>query len=318
MKRIVAITLSVALTLSLTLPGIAWAKQPLKVDKYKPVPATDIELVMKISAKRPGRPKPPKPPKKVEEIATGVLGEIVQGNKYAIVVGISDYPGTGSDLRYMDDDAEDIVSALKDCYGFTDDNIISLIDEDGTEAGGGTLVATRNAILSAIEDLGEVVQPTDEVVFFFSGHGGKGKADDGDKERIDECIWAHDGYANLVPIWDGELKAQFEGYATSRIVFMFDSCYAGGMTDLQASGRVLAMATTENTLGYESSAWQNGEFTYYLVDQGILAVLADKYDHDADPTTNDVTVEEAWDYAKANCQLDKPTVSDSFDDDLLL
>ena len=88
------------------------------------------------------------------------------------------------------------------------------------------------------------------------------------------------------------------------------------MTDLKASGRVLAMATTENTVGYESSAWENGEFTYYLVDQGMLAGWADKYDSiEAEP---DVTVEEAWDYAKANCQLDKPTISDSFDNDLLL
>ena len=174
--------------------------------------------------------------------------------------------------------------------------------------------------MTAIEDIGKVVAENDEVVFFFSGHGGKGKAEDWDKEKIDECIWAHDG-ENLVPIWDGELKVAFEGYATSRIIFIFDSCYAGGMTDLKASGRVLAMATTENTVGYEVSTLENGEFTYYLVDQGMLAGLADKYDHDGDDILfekTDVTVEEAWDYAKANCQLDKPTINDSFEDDLLL
>lgn len=315
MKKVLAIVVAVALALSLILPGIALAQQPVKVDKYKPVPATDIKLATKVSVTRPGRPKPPKPPKRVKEAATGILGDPVTGNKYAIVIGISDYPGTINDLQYMDDDAEDMISALKDCYGFEEDNIISLIDKENTEAGG--LVATRAAIIQAIGDIADEVTADDEVVFFFSGHGGKGRAEDGDKEKVDECIWAHDG-ENLVPIWDGELKAAFEGYATSRIIFIFDSCYAGGMTDLKASGRVLAMATTENTVGYESAAWENGEFTYYLVDQGMLADLADKYDHDEDPAMDDVTVEEAWDYAKANCQLDKPTIKDSFEDDLLL
>ena len=89
------------------------------------------------------------------------------------------------------------------------------------------------------------------------------------------------------------------------------------MTDLKAPGRVLAMATTENTVGYELSNLENGEFTYHLVDQGMLAGLADKYDS-VEVEGPDVTVEEAWDYAKANCQLDKPTISDSFDNDLLL
>jgi len=316
MKRILVIAVAVALTLSLILPGAALAKQPLKVDKYKPVPATDVKLATKVTIKR-GKP-PAKPPKKVREAATGTLGATINGTKYAIVIGISDYPGEDNDLSYMDDDANDMLSALE-TYGFDEDNIIPLIDKDGTEAAGEVLVATRGNIIDAIRNIrdNKGLTKDDEVVFFFSGHGGKGRAQDGDREKVDECIWAHDGY-ELIPIWDGELEAEFEGYATSRIVFIFDSCYAGGMTDLKAPGRVLAMATTENTVGYESAAWENGEFTYYLVDQGMLAGEADKYNHDENPETDDVTVEEAWDYAKANCRLDKPTISDSFDDDLLL
>jgi hypothetical protein len=316
MKKVLAIVVAVALVLSFILPGVALAQPPLKVDKHKPVPATDVRLAAKVSVTRPGPSRPPKPPRQVEA-ATGILGDTFTGGRYAIVIGISDYPGTRNDLKYMDDDAQDMISALTGCYGFVAANIKSLIDKDGTEAAHKPLVATRDAILTAIEDIGKVVTPNDEVVFFFSGHGGNGKAQDGDSEKVDECIWAHDG-SKLVPIWDGELKTAFEGYTTSRIIFIFDSCYAGGMTDLQASGRVLAMATTESTVGYEVSTLKNGEFTYYLVDQGMLADLADKYDHDNDPTTADVTVEEAWDYAKANCQLDKPTISDSFDNDLLL
>jgi hypothetical protein len=50
----------------------------------------------------------------------------------------------------------------------------------------------------------------------------------------------------------------------------------------------------------------------------MLANLADKYDHDKNPATHDVTVEEAFDYAKAGCRSQTPTISDSFTNDLLL
>jgi len=308
MKKIVVIAVAVALALSLILPGIASANQPLKVDKHKPVPATDVELATKVTVER-GKPAA-KPPKPSAGAATGILGTTVQGNKYAIVIGISDYPGTSADLSYADDDAEDMYSALTTLYDFDADNVTKYVDVE----------ATRDKILTAIESIGSQATSADEVVFFFSGHGGRGKADDGDKELVDECIWAHNG-TNLVPIWDGELAAGFAGYKTSRIVFIFDSCYAGGMTDLKAPGRVLTMATTETTLGYESDTLGNGDFTYYLVDQGMMAGKADRYDHNGngdlvEPT--DVTVEESFDYARANCQMQTPTISDSFNNDLLL
>jgi len=303
MKKIVVIAVAVALALSLILPGIASANQPLKVDKHKPVSATDVELATKVTVER-GKPAA-KPPKPSAGAATGILGTTVQGNKYAIVIGISDYPGTSADLSYADDDAEDMYSALTTLYDFDADNVTKYVDVE----------ATRDKILTAIESIGSQATSADEVVFFFSGHGGRGKANDGDRELVDECIWAHDG-TNLVPIWDGELAAEFAGYKTSRIVFIFDSCYAGGMTDLKAPGRVLTMATTETTLGYESDTLGNGDFTYYLVDQGMMAGKADRYNSVLD--VSDVTVEEAFDYAKANCVWQTPTISDAFDNDLLL
>ena len=42
---------------------------------------------------------------------------------YAIVVGISDYPGTGSDLSYCDDDAQDIYSMLINDFNFINSNL---------------------------------------------------------------------------------------------------------------------------------------------------------------------------------------------------
>lgn len=311
--RLIGLMLSLLLIVALALPAMVYAAgpdNPGRPDKQKPVFATNIDLVKKVTVKMPGPPIVPPgkdKPKKQEGAATGVLGDPVSGSRYAIVVGISDYPGEENDLNYSDDDAIEMAAALTDVYGFTNVNVTLLTD----------LNATRSAILGAIESI-----PTDagEVVFFFSGHGTKGIADDGDKERIDEAIAAHDGI-NIVPIWDGELRDAFSGFVTSRIIFIFDTCLAGGMKqDLEAPGRVIAMATTERGYAYESSLWQNGEFSYYFVDDGMLQGMANIHDYDGDGVLEEpeqVTMEEAWDYAKVSCSYDKPTIGDSFEDDLL-
>jgi hypothetical protein len=277
-----------------------------KPDKRKPVHATDVKLVKKITLK--GRPSWAGGGKPKKQAATGVLGEPVAGEaRYAVVVGISDYPGVENDLNYCDDDASEMAQALTNIYSFT--NVTLLLD----------LAATREAILTTIDNM---PVDADEVVFFFSGHGMEGIADDGDKEKKDEAIVTHNGTDSLVPIWDGELRDAFAGFATSRIILIFDTCLAGGMKkDLEASGRVIAMASTERGLSYEIPALQNGEFSYYFIDEGMLQGKANIHDYDGDETLQEpeqVTVEEAFDYTKANCDYDRPTIGDSFDDDLLL
>ena len=310
--RLFGLILSLVLIASLLVPALAYAAgpdNPGKPDKQKPVPATNIELVKKVSVRKPGPPIVPPgkdKPKKKEGAATGILGSPVFGSQYAVVVGISDYPGSANDLNYSDDDAVEMASALTQVYGFA--NVTLLTD----------LNATRRAIMTAIDNI-----PVDagEVVFFFSGHGMNGVAEDGDKERTDEAIVAHDG-TDIVPIWDGELRAAFSKFDTPRIVCVFDTCLAGGMMkDLEAPGRVIAMSTTERGYAYESAAWQNGEFSYYFVDLGMTQGKANTHDYDEDGKLEEpeqVAVEEAFDYAKTNCSSDKPTIGDQFLDDLLL
>jgi len=279
-----------------------------KPDPHKPVPATDMVLVKKVTLKG-GHPAGVGG-KKRTEAATGFLGDPCSGNRFAIVIGISDYPGDSSDLTYADDDADEVTSVLTDVYGFHTRNVMTLKD----------MAATRSAILEAIAAVKAAADsPDDEIVFFYSGHGMNGFANDGDDEKTDEAIVSHDG-TYLVPIWDGELQAAFAGFATSRIIFIFDSCLAGGMDDLQEPGRVVLMACGERGYSYEGDQWQNGEFTYYLAEQGIGLGEANTHDYNTNGIVSepeDVTVEEAFDYTKANCRLDRPVIADSFTDDLL-
>jgi hypothetical protein len=301
MKKTIFAILVAVLVLVLITPAVL-----AKPDKDKPLPATGVELVKKVtlSGKPVGGGKP------ARGAATGVLGANSSGNKYAIIIGISDYPGTANDLEYCDDDAQDMYNALTGLYGYNLSNIHLLKDMN----------ASFTAIRDAINDVKSKAVAGDEVVFFFSGHGASGRADDGDNEKIDESIVSHDGNpsGSFIYIWDGQLRGWFAGLNTSRIIFIFDSCLAGGMTDLQAPGRVINMACSETGVSYESSSWGggHGQFTYYFVEQGMIASKADKYDNIAGVA--DVTIEEAFDYAKANCQVQKPTISDSFSNDLLL
>lgn len=299
--------------------------------ELKPIVAKNVELVKKMTVHGPfdepkGKPtdKPGKPPKNEESSgsATGVLGGSVLGTRYAIVVGIANYPGTNYDLRYTDDDALEMHKALVEVYGYNEVNIYDFIDRDGEN----TINATRENIYNAVMGLKTNTELTadDEIVFFFSGHGMKGEAEDGDTELTDESIIVHDG-TKLVPIWDGELEEWFRDFSTSRIIFIFDSCLAGGMTDLAKDGRIINMATTETGTAYEFSSLQNGQFSYYFVDEGMLQGRADVYDHNENGTLGektDVVVEESFDYAKKNYRKqDKrqgPTINDLFVNDLLL
>jgi len=301
MKRLALVGIAAILLLSVVLPSLAYAVHSQ---------ATDVEITPKISIKEPkAKGKPSK------NAATGILGELLQegAHKYAIVVGISDYYGTENDLQYSDDDAKDMVTALTTVYGFPRENIILLVSDYEVNN------ATRNDIIDAISWLNGIVEEGDEVVFFYSGHGARGKANDGDKEIIDEAIVPWECTAESL-IWDGELSTMFSTFKTSRIIFIFDSCYAGGMTDLKAEGRIVVMACSESGLSYEFETLGNGQFTYYFVEQGIIYGNADIYDHDKDGIFNegsDVVVEEAFDYAKANCKYQTPAISDSFAKDLL-
>jgi hypothetical protein len=305
-RKILAVTV-ILLLVSLLMSGAVSAKGTDL--KFKSIPAKDIMLIKKQTVNEPQSWTKGHNRQKVGA-ATGVLGQTVSRHKYAVVIGISDYPGTSSDLKYADDDAQTMADVLIGVYGFSPADVTVLIDSN----------AAAQNILDAVNEVKDKTKAGDEVVFFFSGHGGSGIADDGDNEKWDEAIVCWGDNQNFAYIWDGQLKDWFSGFETSRIVFIFDSCYAGGMDDLAGPGRVICAASGENTFSYEYASLQHGEFTYYFAGEGINQGYADIYDHNQDGflgQSSDVVVEEAFDYAKANCKHDNPVISDNFSNDLL-
>ena len=106
---------------------------------------------------------------------------------------------------------------------------------------------------------------------------------------------------------------------------------ARGMMSLSRmeTGRIVVAGSEETKVGYvlssgdeESGIFGEGVFTYYFVNEGMLQGLADEYDNDNNSNTKDITIEEAFDYAKGNIpayyRRQNPIINDSFINDLLL
>jgi hypothetical protein len=291
-NRVLAVVLILAM-LNMSLMVAVYAAQPVEQSKggfNDPLSATDR-----------GKPSNPGGDKSKPSggIATGTVVE-AGGNRYAIVIGINNYAGSSSDLQYCVNDAQEFKDALLSIEGWSTIQITYLVDGD----------ASHDRIMSEIATVVGAAQENDEVVFFYSGHGSVSTYDvDGDGERKDECIIPVE-LTSSSWIWDGDLAEAFAECKSKRMMFYFDSCYAGGMIDLAGPNRLICMACGENQLSLESSAWQNGQFSYYFVDLGMKQRLANS-NGDAY-----VTFEEAFDYAKANCQRQSPVANDGFTNDM--
>ena len=307
----------------------------------QPVPATNIELVKKVFSEDieviRGKGKPASPPgldkNKEEDTATGVLGDTATGNKYAVVIGICDYPGGDNDICWSDGDSVNMYKALTTLYGYDPANVYLFRDTNPDNLNITDGAATYENILEAVNTIRDQEVAGDEIVFFFSGHGGRTDDTSGDEaDGKDEVLIVHDGN-DIVGILDDTLQMWFSDFDTSRIVFVFDTCLAGGQNDVAGEGRIIAMATGENQSAYvyskgdpETGELGEGVFSHYFVNEGMLQGLADVYNHDDDTILgepNDVVIEEAFDYAKDNIppylkRRQKPVISDNFTNDLLL
>jgi hypothetical protein len=118
-------------------------------------------------------------------------------NKWAVVIGIADYQGTGNDLWHPDEDANEMAKALVTNYGFASDHVRILLNRK----------ATANAIAAAISWLVASEDSESTVVFFYSGHGSsisdnEGWDSDTESDGYDEMIVSYDLYG----ITDGYLK----------------------------------------------------------------------------------------------------------------
>ena len=174
-------------------------------------------------------------------------------NKYALVIGISDYEGTQNDLQYCDDDAMDWKNFLQS-EGYS---VTILTDTQ----------ATADNIESKVIDLLALEDADDYVVFTYSGHGYN-------YPGYGSCIISTDLYY----MTHAYFEAYFDTAESQHIYFAFDACEIGGFQGLIETNRVGAFASNTRFSYDGDSSMKNGVFTYY---QMIGWSIYDNFEEDA-------------------------------------
>lgn len=226
------------------------------------------------------------------------------GAKWAVVIGIADYQGTGSDLWHPDEDAKEMYTELTRQQGYSRSNVKLLTNNK----------AKASAIVSAIDWLIANEKAGDEVVFFYSGHGYR--APDGDNwdtdvesDGYDEMIVTYDFYG----LPDGWFRQKFAAIESTKFALMFGSCHSGGMfddnDDLQGTGRVIASACKANQYGWDYLYLGNTLWGYYFVDEGLL-----------DNRANSVETAHAYAYPRVVAEQpdSQPQLYDNYPGDFIL
>lgn len=151
------------------------------------------------------------------------------GEQRALLVGVGKYSDPAHDLPGIDLDVERMRDTLN-VMGFEDAQIHTLLDEQSTAA---------NVISEISGWLTEGVQPSDRVIFYFSGHGSNVPDVDGDEaDGVDEVLVTHDvrrvlvnGRASLDGVvQDDVLNKLLAAIPSRNILTIVDACHSGTST----------------------------------------------------------------------------------------
>ncbi len=209
--------------------------------------------------------------------------------RWAVIVGISDYQAI-SDLSYCDEDATDWYNYLTNVMDY--DNIRVLGDGHTTNYPSYYADANEYNVKASLNWMISGADEDDKIVFITSGHG----SGDGSGSSY-LCMWdcnsgdlGEDG-----DLWDTELAAIFSNAVAGDIFIFVDHCYSGGMIPeiaaLSINSHVYMTTTcTDDGYGYDDGAHQNGAWTYYFLDYGLIN------GYGSNPNT---TMESCFDYALA-------------------
>ncbi|AQZ12065.1 MCA1 (YOR197W) [Zygosaccharomyces parabailii] len=174
-------------------------------------------------------PPPPSQMQSIQGTSSGYQYSMCNGKRKALIIGIN-YIGTQNQLRGCINDAHSIFNFLTSRYGYHQDDVVILTD-DQTDM---VRVPTRNNMLRAMQWLVKGAQPNDSLFLHYSGHGGQTKDLDGDEvDGMDDVIYPVDfevaGHIVDDDLHDILVKPLLPGV---RLTALFDSCHSGTALDL--------------------------------------------------------------------------------------
>jgi WD40 repeat protein/uncharacterized caspase-like protein len=216
---------------------------------------------------------------------------------FALVVGTADYSGDKLDLKYADQDATAIASAMsaagKELFGegvqiqlFTTGNL------DGNSPSAAGQVSSKTNIKNAFEALSTQTRATDVLLLYFSGHGiTYGEAEKAQFYYLTKDIASEDlsdpEVRSNFTISSDELTEWIKAIPALKQVLIFDACNSGkiveslaaiGQKDLNPSqvraldrmkdrtGMFILTGSAANKVSYEAGQFGQGLLTYSLLE----------------------------------------------------
>jgi hypothetical protein len=185
---------------------------------------------------------------------------------YAVMVGISDYPGTGNDLPLTAEDARKLQAALQR-QGRLAPESVTLIDGQ----------ATRAAVRAAIQRVAAAAGPDDLFLFFYSGHGNqvRGTVSATEPDGKNETIEMVDG-----AITDDEMNDLFQNVRAQTSLLILDSCFSGGFArDVVSRPGVMGLFSSEEDLtSAVAEKFEAGGFLSHFIQTGLTGGADENHD----------------------------------------
>jgi hypothetical protein len=192
-----------------------------------------------------------------QEIVNALRNTSKGGLKRALLVGIN-YSNTPYQLAGCINDAINMQNQLKTFFPQQPTEYRLLADDRAEKP-------TKAAIMAGLAWLVAGLRPGDNVLFHFSGHGGRVRDTNGDEVTgLDSCIYPLNG-STLEIITDDELRAALATTvpAGCKCMVILDACHSGSAVDL----RYLWESPSQTSISYK-------EDTKYAKTAGAVLFLS--------------------------------------------
>jgi hypothetical protein len=194
-------------------------------------------------------------------------------DKWAFLVGISEFQKPEINLRYSAKDAKDLYSYLVNEAHFAPDHVKLLLNKE----------ATKERVMAEIGDkwLPKLARPNDLVLIFISTHGSPSQVD---LEGLNYLVMYNTDpdslYATGLPLQDLASAIKHRVHS-NRIIVVVDACHSGAANTakdmkrvanidskalLQGTGQLVICSSQPDQVSWESKRYENGVFTHQLIE----------------------------------------------------
>ncbi|MFT4703633.1 MAG: hypothetical protein ACI81R_001325 [Bradymonadia bacterium] len=196
-----------------------------------------------------------------------------RGQIYAVLAGITDYPGSNNDLPFCAEDAEKLHESLLASGRLAPESIV-LTDGEVTTA----------ALERAFRDVAQAAGPDDVFLFFYSGHGAS-NAGGREIDGTDESLVLVDG-----EVTDDEVNRWFGDVDSRMGVIALDSCFSGGFARdvISAPNRMGIFSSEEDVTSNVAARFQAGGYLSFFL-RSALEGAADNEPSDGILTAGELT-----------------------------